>query len=93
MRQRAAKCAEGNLAFERALHPSLNHIAPPPSAEPTFNWHIYPPGGHFRGRVYTDGSRLDGPTPLLARNRWAFTVINDDNITIASASGVPPDWV
>ena len=93
MRQRAARSAEGNLAFERALHPSLDHAVPPPAWGATFNWHIVPPNGCFRGRVYSDGSRLDGPTPLLARNGWAFTVINDDNITIASASGVPPDWV
>ena len=28
MQQRAARSAEGNLAFERALHPSLDHIVP-----------------------------------------------------------------
>jgi hypothetical protein len=43
--------------------------------------------------VYTDGSRLGGPTPLLARNGWAFVVLNEANEMIASASGVPPDWI
>jgi hypothetical protein len=93
MQQRAARSAEGNLAFERALHPSLNHIVPPPAKNATFNWHIFPEGGCFRGRVYTDGSGLDGPTPLLARNGWAFVVLNESNEVIASASGVPPDWI
>ena len=93
MRQRAARSAEGNLAFERALHPSIDHTVPAPAEAATFNLHIYLPDGYFRGRVYTDGSRLDGPTPLLATNGWALTVLDEDNVTIASASGVPPRWV
>ena len=43
--------------------------------------------------MYTDGSRLDGPSKLLARNGWAFVVLDEDDQIIASASGVPPDWV
>jgi hypothetical protein len=93
MRQRAARFAEGDLAFERALHPALDHTVPPPAKAATFTWHIAPADGHFLGRVYSDGSRLDGPTPLLARNGWAFVVLDDDDRIIASASGVPPDWV
>ena len=50
-------------------------------------------GGTFLGKVYTDGSRLDGPSPLLPRNGWGFVVRNDDNVVIASASGLPPGWV
>ena len=43
--------------------------------------------------MYTDGSRLDGPGPVVARNGWAFVVIDDDDTIIASAYGVPPDWI
>ena len=93
MRQRAGRSAEGNLAFERAMHPSLDHLVPLPAKDATFTWHIAPPDGYFVGRVYSDGSRLDGPTPLLARNGWAFVVLDDDDRIIASASGIPPDWV
>lgn len=92
--QRAESEAMGNLAYERVLLPSLAHkVPPPPCAEATFQWHIFPPGGTFKGKVYTDGSRLDGPTPLLARNGWAFAVLDDDNVIIATASGLPPEWV
>ena len=90
MRQRADRFAKGNLAFARALHPSIDRIVPPPAVDATFTWHVAPLGGYFVGRVYSDGSRLDGPTPLLG---WAFVVLGDDNSIIASAFGVPPDWV
>ena len=93
MRQRAERFAAGNLAFERAMHPSLNHTVRPPAVDATFTWHVVPADGFFKGRVYSDGSRLDGPTPLLARNGWAFVVLNEANEIIASASGIPPDWV
>jgi len=93
MRQRANRFAKGNLAFERALHPSIDHIVQPPAKDATFHWHVFPAGGSFQGRVYSDGSRLDGPTPLLARNGWAFVVLNEANEIIAEASGVPPDWI
>ena len=91
--QRAGRFAAGNLAFERGLHPSLNHTVRPPAVDATFTWHVIPPNGLFRGRVYSDGSRLDGPTALLARNGGAFVVLNEADEIIASASGIPPDWV
>ena len=47
----------------------------------------------FCGSVYSDGSRLDCPTQLLARNGWAFAVTDRDGVMIAAASGIPPDWV
>ena len=91
--QRALGQADGNIAFERALLPSQAGLVPPPSKDATFRWKIEPPGGTFCGKVYSDGSRLDGPSPLLARNGWAFVVVDDNNTIIAAASGVPPDWV
>ena len=65
----------------------------PPSEQATFVWMRRPPGGTFRGRAYTDGSLLDGPTKLLGRNGWAFVVLSfDDDSIIAEAYGVPPPW-
>ena len=93
MRQRAANFAAGNLAFERAIHPSINHTVDPPATDASFTWIVFPTTVFFCGRVYTDGSRLDGPTPLLARNGWAFVVLNEADEIIASAHGVPPNWV
>ena len=79
--------------IERALTKTIADIVPPPAKDATFRWILKPPGGTFRGKVYSDGSRLDGPTRLLARNGWAFVVIDDDGVVIAAASGIPPDWV
>ena len=85
--------ADGNLSIERGLVPSVDHIVPPPSAEATFHWRVFPAGGSYLGRIYSDGSRLDGPGPLLARNGWSFIVLDEDENLIAAAYGVPPDWV
>ena len=79
--------------FERALVPSMAHTVKPPSVHSTFTWIIRPRGDTFQGTVYTDGSRLDGPDDLLARNGWAFVVFNEDGEMIAAANGVPPDWI
>ena len=43
--------------------------------------------------MYTDGSRLDGPSAVTARNGWAFVVIDDEGTMIAAAYGVPPGWI
>ena len=74
-----------DIAMERALMPAISHIVPPPIKAATFHWALEPPGGRVYGRVYTDGSRLDGPTALLARNGWAFVAVNEDNEIFAIA--------
>ena len=79
--------------MERALAPSIAHIVKPPSANATFNWILRPKNGRFRGRVYSDGSRLDGPSALLARNGWAFVVVDEWDNVVALANGLPPDWI
>ena len=84
---------EAEITLERALMPSILHTVPKPAVEASFKWVLRPPGGTFRGTVYTDGSRLDGPTAILARNGWAFVVADELGNIIAIASGVPPDWV
>ena len=68
MRYKARLNAHSDLAMERALMPAISHIVPPPSKAATFQWALEPPGGVIYGRIYTDGSRLDGPLALLARN-------------------------
>jgi hypothetical protein len=81
------------LRFERALFPRAAVQVPPPNVDPTFSWVLRPQGGTFLGTVYSDGSRLDGPDPKLARNGWAFVVVNSEGAVIAKAQGVPPDWI
>ena len=73
--------------------PSILHTVPKPQVEASFKWILRPPGGTLIGTVYTDGSRLDGPSANLARNGWAFVVADELGEVIAIASGVPPDWV
>ncbi len=80
-------------AFTRALVPSIDHVVPPPAPEETFHWIVRPPGGTVRARFYTDGSRLDGPSPLLARNGWAFVAADEHGVVVASAHGLPPPWI
>jgi len=90
MRYKATLDMHSSIAMERALMPGISHIVPLPSKVATFLWALEPPGGLVWGRVYTDGSRLDGPTALLARNGWAFVAVNEDDETFAIAYGVPP---
>ena len=43
--------------------------------------------------MYSDGSRLDGPSQLLARNGWAFVAFDSAGQMIAAANGVTPRWI
>ena len=61
--------------------------------EASFKWVVEPEGGMLEGIAYSDGSFLDGPIPELARGGWAFVVLNDDGVIVASAYGVPPPWI
>ena len=64
-----------------------------PKKQGTFYWRLRPKGGLLSGTIYTDGSRLDGPTDLIARCGWAFVVVDAVGVVIASARGVTPEWV
>ena len=83
----------GDIAFERALFPSLAAEVPPPAVGDSFTWVVYPEGGWICGKVYSDGSRVDGPSKLLARNGWAFVALDVDGQVTAAANGVTPNWV
>jgi hypothetical protein len=83
----------GSLAFDRALFPSMANAVPPPAGQASFSWIATPDGGTCAGTVYSDGSRLDGPTDLLARNGWAFVVVGNEGNIIAAAHGVTPPWI
>ena len=73
--------------------PSIADAVPPPAANATCNWHIRPPNGTYFRTIYSDVSRLDGPATLLARNGWAFVVLDANCVIIATACGVPPEWI
>ena len=59
----------------------------------SFIWSLRPPGGTYRGTIYTDGSRIDGLDPRTGRNGWAFVVVDEQGRTVARAYGVPPPWI
>ncbi len=84
---------ENVTTFTRALVPAMDRLVPAPAPEESFVWIIRPAGGTIRAKFYTDGSRLDGPSALLARNGWAFVAVDPHGAVVASAHGVPPPWV
>ena len=61
--------------------------------EASFRWLVEPEDGMLEGTAYSDGSFLDGPIPELARGGWAFAVLNEKGVIVASAYGVPPPWI
>ncbi len=91
--RRGPRRPEDVAAFMRALVPALDHDVPSPSPAATFTWVLCPPGGTVRARFFADGSRLDGPSSLLARNGWVFVAIDESGDVVAHARGVPPSWI
>ena len=51
-----------------------------------------PPNGVYKGRIYTDGSRIDGADSRTRRNGLLFVVLNNTGLIIAKECRVPPDW-
>ena len=90
-----SKVGDRWLWFTRALQPTRAYEVPAPSPEATFQWVVRPPDGTISTAwtVYTDGSLLDGPTPLLGRCGWAFVALDAAGVVRASAHGVPPGWI
>ena len=81
-------------AHERALFPSVRHIIPKRIVQDTFEWVIQPSELPVYGKVYTDGSRIDAEIdPEVARLGWSAVVVDDSGRTIASAKGIPPEWI
>ena len=75
----AALKMQGNDPLgDRGLYPVQIVPVPPKPTEDTFEWVIMPPGELFTGTIYTDGSRLDGKTVILAVSGWAFVAVDDD---------------
>ena len=84
------------LLYTRALHKSIEPQITKPPSEESFTWHVPPPSdGIPPGRVYADGSRLFAEhkyCDLIARQGWAFAVLDSEGVVIAAASGRTPWW-
>ena len=63
--------------------------------EATFVWVKKPLGGMIPmgSTVYSDGSMLDGRRACTARCGWSFVAYLSGRGIVASAHGVPPDWI
>ena len=61
-----------NFALDRGNVQPVDNWVPKPSKAATFLWVVWPVDGYVYGTVYTDGSQLNGPTPLLRRCGWAL---------------------
>ena len=89
--------SEKLLLFTRALHKSVEpNLAQGPQLS-TFNWIVRPErDGVPYGRVYADGSRLFAEHRyfnLLARQGWAFAIVDLEGNIVAAASGTVPWWI
>lgn len=85
----------GNAALESSLFPSRKHLIPPPMKEATFIW-VKRPAGRMIPMgctVYSDGPMLDGRRACTARCGWSFVAYLPGSGIVASAHGVPPDWI
>ncbi len=84
----------GNSAQERALFPSIRHLIPKRSSQASFEWVVQPSELPVSGKVYTDGSRIDAEIDQdVARLGWSVVVVEDDGRIVASAKGIPPEWI
>lgn len=82
------------FALDRGFLSPISQIFPPPHQSLTpFTWEFEPANGVVSGTIYTDGSQLGGPTPLLRQCGWAFAALDAHGTITASAYGVPPEWV
>ena len=85
---------EGIAAYERGLFPSIKHIVPGRSKQATFEWVVQPDELPVYGKVYSDGSRIDAEVDqAVARLGWSAVVVDDSGRTVASAKGIPPEWI
>ena len=79
--------------MERALVPRPPPPARPPAQQASFHWKVEPSDQYVSGRIYTDGSALDGPSYEMMRCGWSFVVLDDNDAIVASAYGVTPPWI
>ncbi len=88
--------AGDQLWFTRALKASPIASVPPRIHDETFEWTTYPADGMFHGKIYTDGSLMDGDWQFeksCLSLGWSFVVVDINDMVVAGARGRPPSWV
>lgn len=93
--------ADGTMApVDLALYTRALMVSPAATLEPqppaeTFEWVQRPVDDYVTGKVYVDGSRIDGEHSLAgmcARHGRAFAAYDDTGSLLAAAKGRPPSW-
>ena len=62
----------------------------------SFHWEVRPLDGWLSGKIYTDGSMIDGPPyfdGLCRRLGWSIVAMDQDGSITGSAYGATPAWV
>ena len=81
--------------YTRALMRSPEASVSPAPSEETFVWVKRPKDGMAEGKIYVDGSLLDGEWQLAgccARRGWALAAVDCNGTVTAAAKGRPPAW-
>ena len=95
--QRACDDGTDDLAvWTRGLMPTQQAVRIAEEHCESFRWIVQPADGWISGRIYTDGSMVDGPPcldGLCRRLGWAIVALDDDGNITASACGAPAMWI
>ena len=95
--QRARSAGTADVAvWVRGLMPTEQAVPLAPEHADTFTWVIRPTDGWISGKVYTDGSMIDGPPyldGLCRRLGWALVALDQAGNITASAYGAPATWI
>ena len=84
------------LWYTRTLRPSPLCEVPIRVFDETFQWTTCPAGGMFEGKIYTDGSLMDGDWQFEKRCLslgWSFSAVDINDVVVAAARGRPPSWI
>ena len=91
--QRACTNGTADLAvWTRGLMPTQQAVRIAEEHCESFRWIVRPVDGWIAGRIYSDGSMIDGPPcldGLCRRLGWSFVALDNHGNITASACGVP----
>ena len=95
--QRACATGTADLAvWTRGLRPAQQAVRLDDEHCESFRWIVRPVDGWIKGKVFTDGSMIDGPPHLdglCRRLGWSFVALDNVGNITASACGIPAVWI
>ena len=95
--QRARTTGTAEVAvWSRGLTPAQQPVRLADEHSDSLRWAVRPVDGWLSGKVYTDGSMIDG-SPYLdgscRRLGWSIVALDQDGNVTASAYGTPAAWI